>query len=264
MKKILIALVLAVGLSGNVTASVYRVLQHPVEENSPVIIEFQYIDSHSYEDIQSIGMVIRGTLEVLVAGDYLHHISGKAKIDFWSSDWGGFQIRVDEKFALPPLQYKCHEWYGDESKDKCRIQVPVIFYGSDPDLLNYAPIRVFDIDFDGEDEIIIGTIGGNRGWYMYQIYEIEETENTRTAIPTISFRADAVIDKTSQTLTSNLSSSACGLIKTTYKSNGSGFKMVKRVEIDQFNWPENMDCIKKTYEGSSEEDLKFVKTEVIN
>ena len=38
--------------------------------------------------------------------------------------------------------------------------------------------------------------------------------------------------------------------------------MVKRVEIDTFYWPDDMSCIERTYEGSSENSLILVSEEI--
>ena len=65
------------------------------------------------------------------------------------------------------------------------------------------------------------------------------------------------IDNDKKTLTSLLSSSACGLVTTTYKSDGEGFQMVKRVERDHFNWPDRS-CIERTYEGLSKDELIMI------
>ena len=208
--------------------------------------------------------MVVGTFEILVVGDILNHITGKADIRFISSELGiHINIQIDKDFALPPLQYKCLEWYSDQSKDTCFINSPIKLNKPDPDLSKYEPIRIFDIDFDGDDEIIIGTIGGNRLAHEYQIFELEFGEDTVQAIPTISFRGDAVIDNDKKTLTSLLSSSACGLITSTYKSDGEGFKLIERVEIDQFNLPDDMSCIERVFEGESEETLILVSEEKI-
>ena len=37
--------------------------------------------------------------------------------------------------------------------------------------------------------------------------------------------------------------------------------MVKRIEEDQFNWPDDMSCIERTYEGISEDNLILVSEE---
>ena len=181
----------------------------------------------------------------------------KLKDDY---DWKYATIEIAENFALPPLKGKCKELYDDDYEGDCRIATPIWLDAPGKDLLTYEPVRIFDIDFDGDDEIIIGTIGGNRLAHEYQIFELEFEKDTVQAIPTISFRGDATIDKDNKTLTSLLSSSACGLITTTYKSDGEGFQMVKRVERDQFNWPDRS-CIERTYEGSSEDNLTLVSEE---
>ena len=153
------------------------------------------------------------------------YLSGSARMSFKIKDdyyykWA--TIEIEENFALPNLQGKCLELYDDNFQGECKIQSPVWIDPADNDLTKYAPVRVFDIDFDGDDEIIIGTIDGNRWWHEYQIYELENTEKTLKAVPTISFRGDAVIDYDKKTLTSLLSSSACGLVATTY-NHGEGF-----------------------------------------
>ena len=37
--------------------------------------------------------------------------------------------------------------------------------------------------------------------------------------------------------------------------------MIKRIESDQFNWPDDMSCIERTYEGLSKETLILVNEE---
>ena len=145
-----------------------------------------------------------------------------------------------------------------QKKNTCYINKYIELDHPDDDLTKYEPFRFFDIDFDGENEVIIGSIGGNRGHHEYQIYELEDANKTLKVIPTISFRGDAIIDKDNKTLTSLLSSSACGLVTTTYKSDGEGYKMVKRVEIDTFYWPDDRSCIERTYEGLSKDELIMI------
>ena len=39
--------------------------------------------------------------------------------------------------------------------------------------------------------------------------------------------------------------------------------MVKRIESDQFNWPDDMICIERVFEGESEDTLILVSEEKI-
>ena len=239
----------------------YIHIKKPLENNDQSIgFDFLYDRENSISNYN-----FQGSFNPLMVGGQ-SYLSGSARMNFKIKDDYNYKwatIEISENFALPPLQGKCTELYDDNFQGECKIQSPVWIDPADNDLTKYAPVRVFDIDFDGDDEIIIGTIDGNRWWHEYQIYELENTEKTLKAVPTISFRGDAVIDKDNKTLTSLLSSSACGLITTTYKSDGEGFKMVKRVEIDTFYWPDDISCIERTYAGSSENSLILVKEEKI-
>jgi len=239
----------------------YTYLQKPLESNEENIsFNFKYDETNSIENFN-----FWGWFKPLSSGG-LGYLSGSVKMNFKRKDDYDYKfatIEVEKNFALPPLQGKCIELYDDDFKGECKIQNPVWLEPPNNDLSTHAPVRVLDIDFDGEDEIIIGTIDGNRFWHEYKIYELEETEKTIKAVPTISFRGDAIIDKDKKTLTSFLSSSSCGLITTTYKSDGEGFKMVKRIESDQFNWPDDMSCIERTYEGLSEKSLVLVNEKKI-
>ena len=234
----------------------YAYLKKPLESNKETIrFDFKYDITNPIENFNFWGWFTPNT------SGGLNYLSGSAKMHFKIKDDYDYKyatIEISENFALPPLQGKCVELYDDNFQGECKIQSPVWIDPADKDLTKYAPVRVFDIDFDGDDEIIIGTIDGNRWWHEYQIYELENTEKTLKAVPTISFRGDAVIDNDKKTLTSLLSSSACGLITTTYKSDGKGFNMVKRVEIDTFYWPDDRSCIERTYEGPFEDELIMI------
>ena len=119
------------------------------------------------------------------------YLSGSVKMTFKLKDdynWKYATIEIAENFALPPLKGKCTELYDDNYAGGCRIETPVWLDEPVKDLLTYEPIRIFDIDFDSDDEIIIGTIGGNRMAHEYKIFELEFGEDTVKAIPTISFR----------------------------------------------------------------------------
>ena len=239
--KFLLVLIFLLCFEGQSNASVFKTLKHPVEENPPVQLNFSY--TQGFEDIMVVG-----TFEILVVGDILNHITGKADIRFISSELGiHINIQIDKDFALPPLQYKCLEWYSDQSKDTCRINFPIKLNKPDPDLSKYEPIRIFDIDFDGDDEIIIGTFGGNRGYQKYQIYELEKIDNVYEAIPTISFQGNAEIDIEQKTLTSRVSSDVCTSTVITYQSDGTGFKVIKKVESDYFDEDNPNECITRVY-----------------
>jgi len=234
--------------AGESNASVFKTLKYPVAENPPVQFNFSY--NQDFEDIMVIG-----TFEILVVGDILNHITGKADIRFISSELGiNTNIQIDKDFALPPLQYKCLEWYSDESIDTCRINSPIKLNKPDPDLSKYEPIRIFDIDFDGEDEIVIGTFGGNRGFQKYQIYELEKIDNVYEAIPTISFQGNAEIDTEQKTITSRVSSDVCSSTVTTYQSDGTGFKVIKKVESDYFDKDNPNQCITRVLDLETTEE----------
>ena len=233
-------------------------LKKPLEENTESFkFDIKYEEGNALSNYN-----FYGTFTPLESGPF-GYLSGSVKMTFKLKDdynWKYATIEIAENFALPPLKGKCKELYDDDYEGDCRIATPVWLDAPGKDLLTYEPVRIFDIDFDGDDEIIIGTIGGNRLAHEYQIFELEFEKDTVQAIPTISFRGDATIDKDNKTLTSLLSSSACGLVTTTYKSDGEGFQMVKRVERDQFNWPDRS-CIERIYEGSSEDNLTLVSEE---
>ncbi len=231
-------------------------LKKPLEENTESFkFDIKYDEDNAFSNYNFFGK-----FTPLESGPF-GYLSGSVIMTFKLKDdydWKHATIEIEENFALPPLKGKCKELYDDDYKGDCRIETPIWLDVPGNDLLTYEPVRIFDIDFDGDDEIIIGVIGGNRLAHEYQIFELEFGEDDVQVIPTISFRGDAIINKDNKTLTSFLSSSACGLITTTYKSDGDGFKMVKRVELDQFNWPDDMSCIERTYEGLSEDDLILV------
>lgn len=235
MKKLL--LIILILLPFNAFSSIYTVLKHPIDENPPLEINFDYINA--FEDL-----IVKGTLEVLMVGDYLNHISGKALLSFSSTKLNIFHtIEVKESFALPSLQYKCLEWLSDNTKNTCKIKTPVIMKKPNPDFLIYEPLRVFDIDFDGEIEIIIGTIGGDRGNHTYQIYEIGGFN--KELKPTISFRGDAVFDKNKKTLTTQVSGNVCTNSTYIYQADGKGFKIIKKIDMDYFDKDNSSKCITK-------------------
>ena len=230
-------------------------LKKPLEENTESFkFDIKYEEGNALSNYN-----FYGTFTPLESGPF-GYLSGSVKMTFKLKDdydWKYATIEIAENFALPPLKGKCKELYDDDYEGDCRIATPIWLDAPGKDLLTYEPVRIFDIDFDGDDEIIIGTIGGNRLAHEYQIFELEFEKDTVQAIPTISFRGDAVIDNDKKTLTSLLSSSACGLVTTTYKSDGEGFQMVKRVELDQFYWPDRS-CIERTYEGLSKDELIMI------
>ena len=231
-------------------------LQKPLEENTESFkFDIKYDEDNALSNYNFFGK-----FTPLESGPF-GYLSGSAIMTFKLKDdydWKYATIEIEENFALPPLKGKCKELYDDDYMGDCRIETPIWLDAPGNDLLTYEPVRIFDIDFDGDDEIIIGTIGGNRLAHEYQIFELEFGEDAIQTIPTISFRGDAVIDNDKKTLTNLLSSSACGLITTTYKSNGEGFKMVKRVELDEFNWPHDRSCIERVFEGDSEDNLILI------
>ena len=233
-------------------------LNQPLEKNPigkyAVNFYFDLNKKDSFDDIY----YFNAWFEPLMPGAYLNYMSGQASIVFMTKSKGRFEIKTSKSFTLPPLQGQCIDYFQNPKKDTCYINKYIKLDPPDDDLKKYEPFRFFDIDFDGENEVIIGSIGGNRGHHEYQIYELEDADKTLKAIPTISFRGDAIIDNDNKTLTSLLSSSACGLVTTTYKSDGEGFKMVKRVEIDNFYYPDSYDCVRRTYEGTSEKELKLI------
>ena len=118
---------------------------------------------------------------------------------------------------------------------------------------------IFDIDFDGEEEIIIGRVAGERFVHEYQIYEIRQGDKGIEAVPSISFRGNAEIDREKRTLVNrHKSGGVCILTIDTYVSNGKGFEMVERIELDRDFDNHESDCIKKIYRQSGNRDLELV------
>ena len=219
----------------------YAYLKKPLESNKETIrFDFKYDITNPIENFNFWGWFTPNT------SGGLNYLSGSAKMHFKIKDDYDYKyatIEISENFALPPLQGKCVELYDDNFQGECKIQSPVWIDPADNDLTKYAPIRVFDIDFDGDDEIIIGTIDGNRWWHEYQIYELENTEKTLKAVPTISFRGDAEINKEFKTLTTRIDSNVCTSTVITYQSDGTGFKVMKKVERDYFDKDNPNKCI---------------------
>ena len=221
----------------------YIRIKKPLENNDQSIgFDFLYDRENSISNYNFIG-----SFKPLMVGGQ-SYLSGSARMSFKIKDdyyykWA--TIEIEENFAISNLQEKCAELYNDNFQGECKIQSPIWVKPVDNDLIKYAPARVFDIDFDGNDEIIIGTIDGNRGWHEYQIYELENTEKTLKAVPTISFRGDAEINKELKTLTTRNDSNVCTSTVTTYQSDGTGFKVIKKVESDYFDKDNPNQCIKK-------------------
>jgi len=211
----------------------YIRIKKPLENNDQSIgFDFLYDRENSISNYNFIG-----SFKPLMVGGQ-SYLSGSARMSFKIKDdyyykWA--TIEIEENFAISNLQEKCAELYNDNFQGECKIQSPIWVKPVDNDLTKYAPARVFDIDFDGNDEIIIGTIDGNRGWHEYQIYELENTEKALKAVPTISFRGDAEINKELKTLTARNDSNVCASTVTTYQSDGTGFKIIKKVENDYFD-----------------------------
>ena len=221
----------------------YIRIKKPLENNDQSIgFDFLYDRENSISNYNFIG-----SFKPLMVGGQ-SYLSGSARMSFKIKDdyyykWA--TIKIEENFAISNLKEKCAELYNDNFQGECKIQSPIWVKPVDNDLTKYAPARVFDIDFDGNDEIIIGTIDGNRGWHEYQIYELENTEKTLKAVPTISFRGDAEINKELKTLTTRNDSNACSSTVTTYQSDGTGFKVIKKVESDYFDKENSNECIKR-------------------
>ena len=232
----------------------YAYLKKPLESNKETIrFDFKYDITNPIENFNFWGWFTPNT------SGGLNYLSGSAKMHFKIKDDYDYKyatIEVSENFALPPLQGKCVELYDDNFQGECKIQSPVWIDPADNDLTKYAPVRVFDIDFDGDDEIIIGTIDGNRWWHEYQIYELENTEKTLKAVPTISFRGDAEINKEFKTLTTRIDSNVCTSTVITYQSDGTGFKVMKKVERDYFDKDNPNKCITKVLDLETTKKVK--------
>ena len=62
-------------------------------------------------------------------------------------------------------------------------------------------------------------------------------------LPSISFRSDAEINKDLKTLTTRNDSNVCTSSVITYRSDGIGFKVIKKVENDYFDKNNPNKCI---------------------
>ena len=211
-------------------------LKQPLDKNSKSI-GFEIKDDEITEKFS-----IRGTFKPLFAGDTLNHMSGSASMVIMSGNFPRLEINVDKGFALPSLKGKCLEYFKDKSKNDCQIPRSVKLEKQNFDFLEYAPLRIFDIDFDGINEVIIGTLGGNRGYFNYQIFDLHDDNNM---VPTISFRSDAKINKELKTLTTRNDSNVCTSTVITYQSDGTGFRMIKKVERDYFDKDNPNQCIER-------------------
>ena len=216
-------------------------LKKPLEENTE---SFKF-DIKYDEDNPLSNYNFYGKFTPLESGPF-GYLSGSVKMTFKLKDdydWKYATIEIAENFALPPLKGRCKELYNDDYEGDCRIETPIWLDAPGNDLLTYEPVRIFDIDFDGDDEIVIGTIGGNRLAHEYQIFELEFEEDSVQAIPTISFRGDAEINKELKTLTTRNDSDVCTSSVTTYQSDGTGFKVIKKVENGYFEEANPNKCI---------------------
>ena len=216
-------------------------LQKPLEENTESFkFDIKYDEDNALSNYNFFGK-----FTPLESGPF-GYLSGSAIMTFKLKDdydWKYATIEIEENFALPPLKGKCKELYDDDYMGDCRIETPIWLDAPGNDLLTYEPVRIFDIDFDGDDEIVIGTIGGNRLAHEYQIFELEFEEDSVQAIPTISFRGDAEINKELKTLTTRNDSDVCTSSVTTYQSDGTGFKVIKKVENGYFEEANPNKCI---------------------
>jgi len=216
-------------------------LKKPLEENTE---SFKF-DIKYDEDNGLSNYNFYGKFTPLESGPF-GYLSGSVEMTFKLKDdydWKYATIEIAENFALPPLKGRCKELYDDDYEGDCKIETPIWLDVPGNDLLTYEPVRIFDIDFDGDDEIVIGTIGGNRLAHEYQIFELDYGEDAVQAIPTISFRGDAEIDKELKTLTTRNDSNVCTSTVTTYQSDGTGFKVIKKVESDYFDEDNPNQCI---------------------
>tara|TARA_B100001121_G_scaffold298247_1_gene305580 strand:- start:111 stop:1250 length:1140 start_codon:yes stop_codon:yes gene_type:complete len=216
-------------------------LKKPLEENTE---SFKF-DIKYDEDNPLSNYNFYGKFTPLESGPF-GYLSGSVKMTFKLKDdydWKYATIEIAENFALPPLKGRCKELYNDDYEGDCRIETPIWLDAPGNDLLTYEPVRIFDIDFDGDDEIVIGTIGGNRLAHEYQIFELEFEEDSVQAIPTISFRGDAEINKELKTLMTRNDSNVCTSTVTTYQSDGTGFKVIKKVENGYFEEANPNKCI---------------------
>tara|TARA_B100000575_G_scaffold290355_1_gene293902 strand:+ start:122 stop:1261 length:1140 start_codon:yes stop_codon:yes gene_type:complete len=221
-------------------------LKKPLEENTE---SFKF-DIKYDEDNPLSNYNFYGKFTPLESGPF-GYLSGSVKMTFKLKDdydWKYATIEIAKNFALPPLKGRCKELYDDDYEGDCRIETPIWLDAPGNDLLTYEPVRIFDIDFDGDDEIVIGTIGGNRLAHEYQIFELEFEEDSVQAIPTISFRGDAEINKEFKTLTTRNDSDVCTSSVTTYQSDGTGFKVIKKVENGYFEEAYPNKCITRIIE----------------
>lgn len=211
-------------------------LNQPLDNNS------QFIKFEMKDDQITDKYYILGGFKPLFAGDTLNHISGSVDLRISSKTHNQRgKINIEKGFALPSLKGKCTDYFEDQSKDECVLPRFINLEKQNFDFLEYAPIRIFDIDFDGINEVIIGTLGGNRGAFKYQIYEF--TDNGDDMLPSISFRSDAEINKDLKTLTTRNDSNVCTSSVITYRSDGIGFKVIKKVENDYFDKNNPNKCI---------------------
>ena len=109
-----------------------------------------------------------------------------------------------------------------------------------------------DIDFDGDDELIVlFSKRGNRHYKEYKAYNIDGGELV------LHYREDAVFDPETKTVINQWSSNACTHEIETYQAINNTLEMV-RLEFSDYE-PDGYGCILRIYESSSDSENKTLQ-----
>ena len=123
---------------------------------------------------------------------------------------------------------------------------------------NETDIKVFDYDFDNQDELLIRNPCGTRGGNDYTVYELNNEADDFSISGGLLLNAGTEIDIENQTMTTGGSSGACSSQYVTYKSTGKGYEPYTAVRYRNHNYASyigdiriNNGCAEEKYEYES-------------
>ena len=199
----------------------------------------------------------RDVLYLIYGHDFSHRV-----MNYESGVLNGMSSYVDQG-GNPVLL----EWYEDgvlisqssaahEAKDRGRNYSDFCGPSRDPGGWRSCPnikgAEYKDIDFDGDDELIVlFRKRGNRHYKEYKAYNIDGGELV------LHYREDAVFDSETKTVINHWSSNFCTHETETYQAMNNTLEMV-RLEFSDYE-PDGYGCILRIFESSSDSGNKSLQ-----
>ena len=199
----------------------------------------------------------RDVLYLIYGHDFSHRI-----MNYENGVLNGMSSYVDQG-GNPVLL----EWYEDgllisqssaahEAKERGRNYSDFCGRSRDPEGWRSCPnikgAEYKDIDFDGDDELIVlFRKRGNRHYKEYKAYNIDGGELV------LHYREDAVFDSETKTVINHWSSNFCTHETETYQAMNNTLEMV-RLEFSDYE-PDGYGCILRIFESSSDSGNKSLQ-----